>query len=263
MKKVLIRKHKIKDDDHNTGTDRYLLTYADLITLLLGLFIILFAISHLDTEKYKEMSKAMTQYFKSGQGVLEGGEGVTQGGKNALPELIPSETRNERSIEEIQRETEKSLQSYIDNGVVSIERHGSGLTLTFSEKLLFNSGSAVIRSGGITALDTLSDVLYGINKQITVDGHTDSDPISTFRYESNWHLSVARALNVAYTLMEKGVPEANMSIRGFGAQRPVADNDTEEGKALNRRVEISINDLPLNAPTKQGYTGGESKNEES
>jgi chemotaxis protein MotB len=105
----------------------------------------------------------------------------------------------------------------------------------------------------------LSSALHGLGKdqEIDIDGHTDSDPIRNFRYPSNWHLSVARAANIAYSLTEKGVPEYSIVVRGFGATRPIADNASPEGKAKNRRVEITITDLKQNTPTTQGYQANE------
>ena len=92
-----------------------------------------------------------------------------------------------------------------------------------------------------------------------MDGHTDSTPIRTFRYESNWHLSVARALNVAYLLIEKGIPKNNLIIRGFGDQKPIASNNTAESKAKNRRVELTISYLPSDAQSTDGYKKVEEK----
>ncbi len=244
--------HDLSDEEHNSGTDRYLITYADLITLLLGLFVILYAASQVDQEKYSEFSAAMAQYFKTGAGVLEGGDGLLEGQKNGLPEPI-FQSGSKVSVDEIVEETKKALSSYIDNGTISMTRGNGNFVLTLPEKLLFKSAKAEIEPAGRFILDTLARVLSGIDKQIAVDGHTDTDPIRTFRYESNWHLSVARATNVAYTLIRSGVPERNMSIRGFGSQRPIAENNDAAGKSKNRRVEVTISEIPGNVPSTRGY----------
>jgi chemotaxis protein MotB len=245
--------YSIGEEEHNTGTDRYLITYADLITLLLGLFVILYAISKVDEAKYKELSQAFTQYFKTEKPkVLAGGIGVMQGNKQGLPEpILPP---SEKSIKQIKEEIEKKLDSYIQKGEIKLKSTDRDIVLNVAEKLLFKSGSDLVEPEGLTVLDTLSLILSGIQKQIMVDGHADSDGIKTAKFPSNWHLSQARALNVAYKMMNSGVPETNMSIRAFGSQRPIADNATQEGKTQNRRVEITISELPHNAPSKEGYS---------
>ncbi len=231
--------------------DRYLITYADLITLLLGLFVILYASGQVDTEKYQELSSAFSKYFKSEPAkALNGGNGPLDGSKKAIPEpmLLP---REPKSLEEVEAETEKALSSFVSQGLLSLKRTESGIVVTISESLLFNSGKAEIQANGLKAIDSLSKVLRSAKLSIAVDGHTDSTPIKTFQYESNWHLSVARALNVAYRMMRLGVPEENFVIRGFGDKRPVADNVTAEGKMQNRRVEITISQPHPDAPASQ------------
>jgi chemotaxis protein MotB len=239
---------------YEVKTDRYLITYADLITLLLGLFVILYAASQVDETKYKEFSKAFSEYFKSTkEQVLQGGGGVLQGHRNGIPEPIMPNAAVNKTLDQIYKETEKALNEYISQSTIKISRKNNEIVLTISEKLLFQSGKADIKTEGLRALDTLSVILKGIKDQFAIEGHTDSEPIRTFRFESNWHLSVARALNVGYYLIQKGVQESNMVIRGYGSQRPVADNSSTESRALNRRVEISISELPAEAPSTEGY----------
>ncbi len=242
-----------KKSSNKIDTNRYFITYADVITLLLGLFVILYASSKVDLEKYKEFSQAIDKYFKTpGEKPLKGGGGVLEGRKDGIPEPI-FELGSKKSLDDIFSETSVRLKEYIDKGLVKIKKVKSGVVLTLPEKLLFKSGKATVQQKAMPALDTLASILRGIPFQITVDGHTDSDPIRTFVYESNWHLSVARATNVAYSLIERGAPEHNMVIRGFGSQRPIDENKTKEGKAKNRRVEISVTSLPPNAASKEGY----------
>ncbi len=258
---MIQRKFKNSEYEHNTGTDRYLITYADLITLLLGLFVILYAASQVDEEKYKELSKAFTEYFTSDKpGVLQGGIGIFQGDKSSLPEPIFMGSKP-KSLNEVAEQAQKALKTYIDKGDIKIKFSGNKLILILPEKLLFRSGSAEVENAGNVVLDSLARILRGIQFQVEVDGHTDTDPIKTFRYESNWHLSGARAINVAWKLIRKGVPETYISFRGFGSQRPVGDNLTEEGKAQNRRVEITISELPPTTPSDAGYSDIDSSKE--
>jgi len=247
--------HKIRNPEaeEHGNTDRYLITYADLITLLLGLFVILYVTAQVDEGKYKEFSKAFSDYFKSTrEQALKGGGGMMEGHKKSIPEPI-FQNPAKLSLTGIKEQTESMFKDYIDKKLLSVKTTSEGLTLTLSEKLLFASGYADVEQSALPVIDSLSLILKGVEKQITIDGHTDSQPIRNFRFESNWHLSSARALKIGYMLMQKGVPENMIVLRGFGAQRPVADNSSEEGRAVNRRVEITISELPNNALSVRGY----------
>jgi chemotaxis protein MotB len=247
------KEHNKHGSTHNTGADRYLITYADLITLLLGLFVILYATSQVDAERFKEYSAAFSEYFKSKDDkVLQGGDGVLEGHRKGIPEPIlpPAPQRNLSEIGEIAKET---LAPFIEKKQLTIDSTADGLKISLSENLLFKSAKSEVEKEGRSVVDSISGVLRGINLKIFIDGHTDSDKIRTFQYESNWHLSVTRATNVAYLLIKNGVPEHNLVIRGYGAQRPIADNITDEGKAKNRRVDIFIQELSPESPTVSGY----------
>lgn len=239
---------------HNVGADRYLITYADLITLLLGLFVILYATSQVDADKFKDYSAAFSEYFKANDNkIIQGGDGVLEGHRKGVPEpILPPATQ--RSIQEISKISEEKLAKFINDGEIQVVKSEDGLRILISEKLLFKSGKAEIGNNGLSALDSVASVLKNASQEIAVDGHTDSDEIRTFQYESNWHLSVSRATNVAYRLIRTGsVPEYNLTIRGFGAQRPIADNTTTDGKSKNRRVEIYIKELKPESPSDKGY----------
>lgn len=254
---MLIKKKPHEEQETGrTSPDRYLITYADLITLLLGLFVILYVTSRVDEEKYKEFAKAFADYFKPEAKEEAQGSGldIFKGVRKGIPEpVMPFPER--RSLQEIQADVQKQLSEYISRGEISVVTRGGNVVITLPEKLLFRSGRAEIETEGITILEKLSKALIGLakNQEIAIDGHTDSDPINNFRYPSNWHLSVARAVNVAYLLIQKGISEHSLVVRGFGSQRPIADNSTLEGKAQNRRVEITISEVKANIPATKGY----------
>ncbi|MGE5479411.1 MAG: flagellar motor protein MotB [Chloroflexota bacterium] len=242
---------RVKSDEETSGepsSDRYLITYADLITLLLGLFVILYATSQIDNEKFKAFSSAFSEYFKAKDSkTLQGGDGVLQGHKKGVP-LATLAPLTIKSPAEVESKLSKSLAKEIAQGGIKITFAGNEMILSVQEKLLFESGKAELSADAYRIIDILAASLRGSDLKISVDGHTDSAPIRSFQFESNWHLSVARATNVAYGLVRAGAPEDNLSIRGFAATRPVAPNSSEAGRALNRRVEVVIAPASQDSP---------------
>jgi chemotaxis protein MotB len=248
-----LRLKKTDNEENRISTDRYLITYADLITLLLGLFVIMYVVSQVDESKYKKVSEAFSDYFKSTkEQVLQGSGGVLKGHKQGLPEPIMPNPSN-KTLEKIQTEAETAFQEYISKGTLSIKKKNDEVILTLSEKLMFPSGKADMQLAAYPVLDTVAAILTGIPFQLSIDGHTDDAPIRTYRFESNWHLSIARAMSVGYYLIQRGITEHNLMIRGFGSQRPVSDNTTEEGRAKNRRVDITISRMSHDVPITEGY----------
>lgn len=239
---------KIEEPEHNTGADRYLITYADLITLLLGLFVILYAVSQVDKTKFAVLSEAMAKYFNPTTGkVIEGGSGELNSGKAVLPQPAFHNKETETStIEQVYNQIENKLNEYINQGKISILKNNNSVTLVLPEVLFFPSAKSNILPQSYPILDSIVAILKDIPFDISVDGHTDAVPIQNKRYESNWHLSVDRALNVGYYMILKGLPEKDLSIRGYGPERPVDDNSTLEGRQKNRRVEITISKMSSN-----------------
>ncbi|HYF03900.1 MAG TPA: OmpA family protein [Patescibacteria group bacterium] len=226
-------KKRITDETDHSGAERYLITYADLITLLLGLFVILYASSQTDSSKYQEISAAMKSYFENNRG-----KGILPGGKGVLPGIVYDTTF--KSNVQIAEEMRSALSSFGMVKGIEIAQNSSNIILKLPEQLLFKPGKSDVEPLGRSLLDSVASVLRGLQQSVTIDGHTDSIPMRTFQYESNWHLSVDRALTVGYYLLQHGVSPAKTSIRGFGAERPAASNSTLEGRAKNRRVEIVI-----------------------
>jgi chemotaxis protein MotB len=246
-----------EDKEEEEKSDRYLLTYSDLITLLLGLFVILYASAQVDESKYAEMSRAFSQVFHTQDKATSQGDGILTGSKDGVPFTVISKIKT-KSLDEVKARAEQILNKFVQESGLKIQKNGETVSLILPEVLLFNSGKADIQAKAAPLLDSLASLLSGAELLIAVDGHSDSQPIRSFRYESNWHLSTARALNVAYSLIGKGAPEQNIIVRGFGAQRPIGDNSTEEGKQKNRRVEIVLSPLPSDAPSINGYNSQDS-----
>ncbi|CUS76636.1 chemotaxis protein MotB [Candidatus Kryptonium thompsonii] len=233
-------KRKKGHTEEHENIERWLITYADLITLLLGLFVVLYSMSQIDLNKYQQWISAFSQLF--------GGGGVLSSGKGILVTPIPpkssldaiANSSKPSSQQNLEAQLNAVLSSSIQSKKIMITTSTEGLTIHLLERLLFESGSADLKPEAKAVLDTLAEILKFLPNKIRVEGHTDNRPINTVRFPSNWHLSVARALNTAYYLMGKGVPPEKISIVGHSEYKPIAPNDTEENRAKNRRVDIVV-----------------------
>ncbi len=233
------RRKKQHGEEHE-NLERWLITYADLITLLLGLFVVLYSMSQIDLNKYQQWVSAFSQLF-GGSGVLAGGKGilVAPTPPKSSSDAIASSSQLPRQ-QNLEVQISAILSSNIQSKKIIITTSTEGLTIHLLERLLFESGSADLKPEAKAVLDTLAEILKFLPNKIRVEGHTDNKPINTVRFPSNWHLSVARALNTAYHLISKGVPPEKISIVGHSEYKPIAPNDTEENRAKNRRVDIVI-----------------------
>lgn len=236
---IVSRRKKGHSEEHE-NLERWLITYADLITLLLGLFVVLYSMSQIDLNKYQQWISAFSQLF-GGSGVLAGGKGVlvTPTPPQSSSDAIASSSQSLRQ-QNLEVQISAVLSSSIQSKKIMITTSTEGLTIHLLERLLFESGSADLKPEAKAVLDTLAEILKFLPNKIRVEGHTDNKPINTVKFPSNWHLSVARALNTAYYLMGKGVPPEKISIVGYSEYKPIAPNDTEENRAKNRRVDIVI-----------------------
>lgn len=221
----------------------WMVTFSDLLTLLLTFFVLLLTMSSMDT---KQIKKALG-FFTGLIGPLHTGQrgeieevGVTP------PLVLPIKTslfeggvmrKNEMEIERVKAGIKKKgLEKYVD---VKLQKRG--LVLTFAEKVLFESGSAEISPLAIHIIHTLSPILKESPLAIRVEGHTDNMPINTALYPSNWELSTARAVNVLKHLVEKeGFPPEKLSVAGYGDSKPLFPNNTSGRRAKNRRIEFVL-----------------------
>ncbi len=217
--------------EEHENTERWLLTYADLITLLLGLFVILYAMSKIDAGKYSEIVSALGGVFGSPQGVLVGQNGV-------LDQPLTSLQNDRKKVAE---QIRSALKLDANPVPIQVSENERGVTVHIMEELLFASGSAEIKTTSFAAIDTLARILRELPNDLRVEGHTDNVPIGTPLFPSNWHLSVARAVNVGYYLIQKHRLVADrVSVVGYSEYRPILPNDTPEHRAVNRRVDIVI-----------------------
>ncbi len=208
--------------------DRWVVSYADFITLLFAFFTTMYAISTVDAGKLEMFSGSMRTAFKAAadgrpQQVIEGIEPVPPG------DLA------------VEREAREQLGKFAIMEGVTVARDRRGVALRFEDSLLFGSGSADIRRSAGPLLDAAAAVIRQTQGPVVIEGHTDSLPLRGSRYASNWELSAARAVSVLrYFLGEQGLRPERFSASGYGEHRPLASNGTPEGRSKNRRVEILL-----------------------
>ncbi len=238
----MIRNKRTKDDDTIEAT--WLGTYSDMVTLLLCFFILLFAMSTIDNIKFKQF---IISFQSDGKTIIEYYNQPAP--ENITEESKPDEHTVQKSEDEIFEMITKELNDFVvDNGLVtsvSVYSEQEGVQITFNDSVLFDKGHAYLKSEARTILGNMAPLLYKYNRMIKVEGHTDNDPINNSLYPSNWELSTTRAVNVVKFFIEGvepnyRIPPNLLQAAGYGEYHPLMPNDTEQGKALNRRIEIVI-----------------------
>src|SRR5438270_2447391 len=243
------RRHKGHGDGGHENAEGWLLTYADLITLLMVFFVVLYSMSSADSSKWKQISAALQQAFNVD--VLQGQAATSIDSSAAAPAPPIDNLINDSEVPQVAR-LQNKIQAVLDGAsqapdvTVGVDREG--VVIRLSGSYLFDSGRAELKPNSLAVLDTVAAEIRPLTNDVRVDGHTDSTPIESPRYPTNWELSAARALAVTrYFTETDGIRADRLMAAGFGEFRPIASNDTREGRALNRRVEIHL--LSSRAPS--------------
>ncbi|WP_017729308.1 OmpA family protein [Halalkalibacterium ligniniphilum] len=247
-----------KKNHHDEHVDEsWLIPYADMLTLLLALFVILFAISQVDATKYEQLRVALSESM-GGQGVLEEMSPVQV--DPATPSTSSSAADVWVELQELKEELDQYIEAEGLGNRLSADITPDGLLITINDHILFASGSANLKPSAETLALTLADFLATDPPwHIQISGHTDNRPIHTAEFASNWELSSARALNVMNIFLQNPEIRAKqLSIAGYGEYQPVASNDTAEGRERNRRVEVLI--LPRHYHHSETTTSNDTAN---
>jgi chemotaxis protein MotB len=220
--------------------DRWLVSYADFMTLLFAFFVVLYASSEVDKSKMANLSSAITAGFSSlGVGAGQGGAPVVIPG--TIPPAFNHPANPQESAESIRKKLETDLAVELANRTVSIRQTPEGLVLSLRELGFFESGAAAMRASSMDTFDRIGAVLASVGSNLRIEGHTDNVPIHTAQFQSNWELSTARATEIIRLfLTREGINPQRLSAAGYAEYHPVADNGTEDGRRLNRRVDIVI-----------------------
>lgn len=254
------RKERLTEGNH----ERWLVSYADFITLLFAFFVVMYAISSVNEGKFRVLSETLGDAFGSQRvqdvAVLPGQPGDPVRDLVALPAPLPlhrptgddnpvrqamteQALRAMRQVASQQRvydELAISLKDYIDRNLIELRMDGNQIEVSMTARMLFESGDARLSPQATNALRQVAQSLLRIRNPIQVEGHTDNVPISNLLYPSNWELSAARAASVVHFLQGQGIEPSRLAAVGMGEFRPIADNDTEQGRARNRRVTLKI-----------------------
>ncbi|MFZ6744398.1 flagellar motor protein MotD [Undibacterium sp. JH2W] len=227
--------------------ERWLVSYADFITLLFAFFVVMYAISSLNEGKYRVLSNSLTGAFGK---VMTINPKPVDAPNEQVIKLDPLPLVKNRSSEGLRKERAQMttmakdiltvLEPLVREGKVRVTQTSRGITIEINASLLFAPGDARLNIDSIQALKAIAGVLKIDTHAIQVEGHTDNLPINNPIFPSNWELSAVRASTVARLLTENGVDENRVTAVGQGAKLPVSENDTPEGRARNRRVSVTI-----------------------
>ena len=228
------KKHQQHEEE---GGEAWLLPYSDLMTLLLAVFIVLFAVSQVDQAKAKDMSEAFTEEMMT-QSYIISQLNEQETVQNESPPVSDSELQK---LEELKAELDAKLKSENLDASIKTSIDKRGLVIRFNNAIIFEPGSAQIKKENEDTLLEIANMLSVMDNFIRIEGHTDNIPMNSDLFPSNWDLSSARAVNVVRLFVNNAnaSPEKLIAV-GYGEYRPIADNATEEGRAKNRRIDIIV-----------------------
>jgi chemotaxis protein MotB len=219
------RKKKVKHEN----VERWMVSYADFVTLLFCFFTAMYAISNVDTNKLGKFVESMRVAFH-----VSGSRGNAFSVIEGVQIFIPTNVELESSMKE-------ALGTLLSEsrGDINVKRDNRGVVVSIADKFFFESGSASLKGTSAEILDKIAAILLQYTNMIQIEGHTDNIPIKNMEFPSNWELSASRAINVAkYFMSSHNIQPERISTIGYSEYKPVAPNDTTQGRAKNRRVEI-------------------------
>jgi len=243
--------------------DRWMVSYADFITLLFAFFVVMYSISSVNEGKYRVLSESLTQAFSVAAKTLDPiqiGDMKRSGDPQSVefikrpvvidrsdtPAVVPSKNpgstkdAGDKPLRVLFEELQAAVAEISDKGLVVINNNEYGVEIEISSSILFSSGEVELAEQARPTISKLAEVLMPFPHQVNVQGYTDNIPIQSPYYPSNWQLSAARAASVVQLFTEMGMSPSRLSATGFGDQRPVAENSTVEGRQKNRRVVIFV-----------------------
>ncbi|MBS3935021.1 MAG: flagellar motor protein MotD [Sulfuritalea sp.] len=250
-----------KEEEHENH-ERWLISYADFITLLFAFFVVMYALSSLNEGKYRVLSDSISAAFRNIPGSTAGAM-VQINPNDPMPVLIPlrkpqvanikadaEREMNRELLRRKARDISAALAPLVHEGQVRVIEGALGITVEINASVLFDSGEAQLQIPALRALTAVGGILATTDFPLIVEGHTDNAPISSVIFPSNWELSGARAASVVRLFIETGVDARRLTAAGYADQRPVADNATADGRQRNRRVAITMESRSPDTPVE-------------
>ena len=252
-----------KQEEEHENLERWLVSYADFITLLFAFFVVMYAISSVNEGKYRVLSDSLVNAFRNVEVVSSGQIMDMQTRASVVPR--PPNPGKDPKVEEQRRQTRDKMKNIaqdifqvlaplVQQGKVRVVETTRGVTIEISDSILFAPGQAQLESTSSKALRMVAEVLAPTDFPVTIEGHTDNVPINTAQFPSNWELSAVRATTVLRLFADAGVVPSRLTAIGYGDTRPVETNQTAENRARNRRVSILIDSLIPEAPASAPET---------
>lgn len=234
---------RVRHKEHENH-DRWLISYADFITLLFAFFVVMYAISSVNESKYQMFSASLTSAF--GKQIVKSEATVSTNEQDVLLKSLVDRRnaklaeQQQEAMQDITKNINQVMNALVTNGQVSVMQTNRGVAIEINASALFNQGDVVLQGGAINILAEVAKVLEQVDLAIEVEGHTDDIPIKTQKFPSNWELSSARASSVVRLFIEQGLKSRNLKAIGSAANHPVTSNDTADGRARNRRITVTI-----------------------
>jgi chemotaxis protein MotB len=235
-----------KQEEEHENHERWLVSYADFITLLFAFFVVMYSISSVNTGKYRVLSDALGNAFGRTVPVTSATRESMDMSIVARQRMISAQKREQavrrekEQMTNMARDILKALEPLVSQGRVRVSQSSRGINVEINASVLFAPGEAKLTSESGQALKAVALVLKNDTHGIQVEGHTDNVPISNAKFPSNWELSAVRASSVVRLMEENGVDEKRLIAVGHGSNEPVLPNDTAEGRSRNRRVAVMI-----------------------
>ena len=263
-------RRKSRHEEHE-NLERWLVSYADFITLLFAFFVVMYSISSVNEGKYKVLSETLNSAFSPDQkqpGFVERSADPIQIGtvKRSLdaselpiapekrppsPDVIDNRGGQDgddgAQLQGIADRIERELAPYIQDDLVQLKRQASWIEVEMKSGLLFSSGHSDLSPEAIPMLEKLADIFKAAPNTIQVEGHTDNKPINTREFPSNWELSAARAASVVHQLARDGIEPGRMAAIAYGEHHPIQPNESEDGRYRNRRVTLKLQSRVLDS----------------
>ncbi|KMT23363.1 flagellar motor protein MotB [Clostridium cylindrosporum] len=239
------KRHK---EEGHPNHERWLVSYADFITVLMIFFIVMFSMSQVNATKYKQLAASLNDALGGGKSII-GSDKPPLTNENVAP--IPEV----KQMEEAKKEVEEYLKNEGLTGKVKVSIDDRGLVISLQDTLIFDSGSAIVKPTHRQTLAKIGIALKKMPNFIRVEGHTDNIPIKNSQFSSNWQLSAVRAANIVEVIINDSKISPNIiSALGYGENRPVAPNSSSTERAKNRRVDIVLLKSKYNETEKNSST---------